>query len=74
LVERLTDPDILLFSSNFICKPQGDGRRRPWHEDSAYWKKRLDHPKRWSESSLADHAFSYEDPAEACKTHGIKPH
>jgi hypothetical protein len=45
LVEPLTGPDILLFSTHFICKPQGDGRRVPWHEDSAYWKKHLDHPE-----------------------------
>lgn len=38
LVEPITGPDILLFSSHFICKPAGDGRRVPWHEDSAYWR------------------------------------
>lgn len=38
LVEPLLGPDIALFSSHFICKPSGDGRRVPWHEDSAYWK------------------------------------
>lgn len=43
LVEPLLGPDILLFSTHFICKPKGDGRRVPWHEDSAYWKKLL-HP------------------------------
>jgi hypothetical protein len=37
LVEPLLGPDIALFSSHFICKPGGDGRRVPWHEDSAYW-------------------------------------
>ena len=37
LVEPLLGPDIALFSSHFICKPKGDGRRVPWHEDSAYW-------------------------------------
>lgn len=42
LVEPLLGPDILLFSTHFICKPQGDGRRVPWHEDSAYWRKMLD--------------------------------
>lgn len=41
LVEPLLGPDILLFSTHFICKPKGDGRRVPWHEDSAYWKKLL---------------------------------
>jgi Phytanoyl-CoA dioxygenase (PhyH) len=37
LVEPILGPDIALFSSHFICKPKGDGRRVPWHEDSAYW-------------------------------------
>jgi len=37
LVEPLLGPDIALFSSHFICKPAGDGKRVPWHEDSAYW-------------------------------------
>lgn len=42
LVEPLLGPDIILFSTHFICKPRGDGRRVPWHEDSAYWQKLLD--------------------------------
>lgn len=42
LVEPLLGPDILLFSTHFICKPTGDGRRVPWHEDSAYWRKLLE--------------------------------
>lgn len=42
LVEPLLGPDIVLFSTHFICKPKGDGRRVPWHEDSAYWKIMLD--------------------------------
>ncbi len=42
LVEPLLGPDILLFSTHFICKPRGDGRRVPWHEDSAYWRALLD--------------------------------
>ena len=42
LVEPLLGPDILLFSSHFICKPKGDGRRVPWHEDSAYWRRLLE--------------------------------
>jgi len=41
LVEPLLGPDITLFSTHFICKPTGDGRRVPWHEDSAYWKTKL---------------------------------
>lgn len=41
LVEPIIGPDIALFSSHFICKPKGDGKRVPWHEDSAYWKTML---------------------------------
>ncbi|MBI1336210.1 MAG: phytanoyl-CoA dioxygenase family protein [Phycisphaera sp.] len=42
LVEPILGPDIALFSSHFICKPPAIGKRVPWHEDSAYWKGRLD--------------------------------
>ena len=42
LVEPIIGPDIALFSSHFICKPAGTGKRVPWHEDSAYWKGRLE--------------------------------
>lgn len=42
IVEPILGPDIILFSTHFICKPVGDGRRVPWHEDSAYWKGKLD--------------------------------
>ena len=42
LVQPILGPDIALWSSHFICKPKGDGRRVPWHEDSAYWKGQLD--------------------------------
>lgn len=42
LVEPILGPDIILFSTHFICKPKGDGRRVPWHEDSAYWRRLLD--------------------------------
>ena len=38
LVEPIVGPDIALFSSHFIAKPPGTGRRVPWHEDSHYWK------------------------------------
>lgn len=41
LVEPLLGPDIALFSTHFICKPKGDGRRVPWHEDSAYWRSQV---------------------------------
>lgn len=42
LVEPLIGPDIALFSSHFLCKPAGDGKRVPWHEDSAYWRGMFD--------------------------------
>jgi len=38
LVEPLLGPDFHFFVSHFICKPSSDGKRVPWHEDSAYWK------------------------------------
>jgi hypothetical protein len=38
LVEPLIGSDIALFSSHFICKPKGNGKRVPWHEDSYYWR------------------------------------
>jgi chlorinating enzyme len=38
LVEPIIGPNIALFSSHFICKPKGNGKRVPWHEDSSYWK------------------------------------
>ncbi len=38
LVEPILGPDIALFSSHFICKPKGNGKRVPWHEDSSYWR------------------------------------
>jgi hypothetical protein len=38
LVEPIIGADIALFSSHFICKPKGNGRRVPWHEDSFYWR------------------------------------
>jgi len=42
LVEPIIGPDIALFSSHFICKPAGHGKRVPWHEDSGYWRGRLE--------------------------------
>jgi ectoine hydroxylase-related dioxygenase (phytanoyl-CoA dioxygenase family) len=37
VVEVIIGPNIGLWSSHFICKDPGSGRRTPWHEDSAYW-------------------------------------
>ena len=34
VVESIIGPDIALWSSHFICKPPGVGKRVPWHEDS----------------------------------------
>jgi hypothetical protein len=38
LVEPILGPDIALFTSHFVCKPGGDGRRVPWHTDAKYWR------------------------------------
>ena len=42
IVEPLIGPNIGLWSSHFIAKEPFTGRATPWHEDSAYWKDRLD--------------------------------
>ncbi|AEI40300.1 phytanoyl-CoA dioxygenase family protein [Paenibacillus mucilaginosus] len=42
LVEPFIGPNIALWSSHFICKDPFVGRATPWHEDSAYWKNRVD--------------------------------
>src|SRR3954453_7908202 len=42
LVEPIVGPDIALFSSHFICKPRGNGKRVPWHENSFYWRGMMD--------------------------------
>lgn len=42
LVEPLIGPNIGLWSSHFIAKEPNIGRATPWHEDSTYWKGRLD--------------------------------
>ncbi len=41
LIEPIIGPDIALFSSHFISKPRGNGRRVPWHEDASYWKQMI---------------------------------
>jgi hypothetical protein len=38
LVTPFLGDDVALFSSHFLSKPGGTGKRVPWHEDSAYWK------------------------------------
>lgn len=42
LVEPIIGPDLALFSTHFICKPKGTGKRVPWHEDSAYWRGQME--------------------------------
>lgn len=42
LVEPLVGSNIGLFSSHFISKESYTGRATPWHEDSSYWKGRID--------------------------------
>lgn len=42
IVEPLLGPDIVLWSSHFVVKEPRVGRATPWHEDSAFWKGRLD--------------------------------
>jgi Phytanoyl-CoA dioxygenase (PhyH) len=37
LISPILGDDLALFSTHFICKPKGNGKRVPWHEDSAYW-------------------------------------
>jgi ectoine hydroxylase-related dioxygenase (phytanoyl-CoA dioxygenase family) len=41
LVEPLTGPDIVLWSSHLIVKTAAHTAGTPWHEDSAYWAGRL---------------------------------
>ncbi len=42
LVEPVIGPNIGLWSSHFISKEPLVGKQTPWHEDSAYWKGRMD--------------------------------
>lgn len=62
LVSPLLGPDLALFSSHFICKPAGVGRRVPWHEDSAYWKTMLNP----MEVVTVWLAIDDSDPANGC--------
>lgn len=41
LVTPILGDDLAPFSSHCICKPMGNGKRVPWHEDSAYWNGRI---------------------------------
>ena len=42
LVEPILGPNIIMWTSHFICKDPYVGRITPWHEDSAYWNGRFD--------------------------------
>lgn len=42
IVEPILGPDIAVFACHFLQKPPEIGKRVPWHEDSAYWKGRLE--------------------------------
>jgi hypothetical protein len=37
MVEQIIGPDIVLWGSMLFCKPAGDGRPVPWHQDGQYW-------------------------------------
>jgi ectoine hydroxylase-related dioxygenase (phytanoyl-CoA dioxygenase family) len=37
LVECLIGPDIILWGAHVFCKPAGDGKEVPWHQDGHYW-------------------------------------
>jgi ectoine hydroxylase-related dioxygenase (phytanoyl-CoA dioxygenase family) len=41
VVERIIGPDIALFSAHFFCKPAGDGKGVPWHEDAYFWRETI---------------------------------
>lgn len=36
-VEAAIGPDIILWSTHIFCKPAGDGKEVPWHQDGQYW-------------------------------------
>jgi len=42
VVEQLIGPDIALFSAHFFCKPAGDGKSVPWHDDAYFWRETID--------------------------------
>ena len=37
LVTPLIGPDVILWGCQVFCKPAGDGREVPWHQDGQYW-------------------------------------
>lgn len=37
IVEGFIGPNIAVHASHMICKPGGDGKEVPWHQDGEYW-------------------------------------
>jgi phytanoyl-CoA hydroxylase len=37
IVQDIIGPNIYYHSSKLMCKPASGGRRKPWHQDFAYW-------------------------------------
>ncbi len=37
IVQDIIGPNIYYHSSKLMCKPGNGGRRKPWHQDFAYW-------------------------------------
>ena len=37
MIEHQIWPNIVLWSSHFICKPPHTGQLVPWHQDAPYW-------------------------------------
>ena len=37
LVECVIGPDLILWGAHVFCKPPGDGKEVPWHQDGHYW-------------------------------------
>lgn len=37
VVEQIIGPDIVLFACGLFCKPKGDGKEIPWHQDGIFW-------------------------------------
>ncbi|MEP0767443.1 MAG: phytanoyl-CoA dioxygenase family protein [Fimbriimonadia bacterium] len=36
-VEKFIGPNIVLFSSHLLCKPEREGHAVPWHQDGIFW-------------------------------------
>ena len=40
MVEQVLGPDLVLWITRILCKPAGEGREVPWHQDGEYWPMR----------------------------------